>query len=88
MIYGYAYDMSSSLAYALSILPILGIGLIVTIEAAIAGFPLRWSSASFGACCVAAASGPSSATRRSWYSCSSGLRVVQPECLSLFALCR
>lgn len=40
MIYGYAYDTSSTLAYALSILPILGIGLIVTIEAAIAGFAI------------------------------------------------
>ena len=40
MIYGYAYDTSSSLAYAVSILPILGIGLIVTIEAALAGFAL------------------------------------------------
>lgn len=40
MIYGYAYDTSSTLAYALSILPILGIGLIVTIEAALAGFAI------------------------------------------------
>jgi polar amino acid transport system permease protein len=40
MIYGYAYDTSSSLAYALSILPILGIGLLVTIQAAIAGFAI------------------------------------------------
>jgi polar amino acid transport system permease protein len=38
MIYGFAYDTSSTLAYALSILPILGLGLIVTIEAALAGF--------------------------------------------------
>ena len=38
MIYGFAYDTSSTLAYALSILPILGIGLIVTIEAALVGF--------------------------------------------------
>ena len=38
MIYGFTYDTSSTLAYALSILPILGIGLLVTIEAAIAGF--------------------------------------------------
>jgi polar amino acid transport system permease protein len=40
MIYGHAYDTSSTLAYALSILPILGIGLIVTIEAALAGFAI------------------------------------------------
>jgi len=40
MIYGYAYDTSSTLAYAISILPILGIGLIVTIEAALAGFAI------------------------------------------------
>lgn len=38
MIYGYAWDTSSPLAYALSILPILAIGLVVTIEAAVAGF--------------------------------------------------
>lgn len=38
MIYGYAWDTSSPLAYAISILPILAIGLIVTIEAAVAGF--------------------------------------------------
>jgi polar amino acid transport system permease protein len=40
MIYGYAYDTSSTLAYALSILPILGIGLVVTLEAALAGFAI------------------------------------------------
>jgi polar amino acid transport system permease protein len=40
MIYGFTYDTSSTLAYALSILPILGIGLIVTIEAAVAGFAI------------------------------------------------
>ena len=40
MMYGYAYDTSSSLAYALSILPILGIGLVVTLEAALAGFAI------------------------------------------------
>lgn len=40
MIYGFAYNTSSTLAYALSILPILGIGLIVTIEAALAGFAI------------------------------------------------
>lgn len=40
MIYGYAYDTSSTLSYAISILPILGIGLIVTIEAALAGFAI------------------------------------------------
>lgn len=38
MIYGYAWDTSSPLAYAISILPILAIGLVVTIEAAVAGF--------------------------------------------------
>jgi polar amino acid transport system permease protein len=38
--YGFAWDTSSSLAFALSILPILGIGLIVTLEAAAAGFAI------------------------------------------------
>jgi polar amino acid transport system permease protein len=38
MIYGYAWDTSSDLAFALSILPILGIGLIVTLEATATGF--------------------------------------------------
>lgn len=38
MIYGYHWDLSSPLAFAWSILPILGIGLIVTIEATILGF--------------------------------------------------
>ena len=40
MIYGFAWDTSSPLAYAVSILPILGIGLIVTLEAALAGFAI------------------------------------------------
>ena len=40
MIYGYAWDTSSSLAFALSILPIRGIGLIVTLEATVAGFAI------------------------------------------------
>ncbi len=40
MIYGFSYDTSSTLNYALSILPILGLGLIVTIEAALAGFAI------------------------------------------------
>jgi polar amino acid transport system permease protein len=38
MIYGYAWDTSSDLAFGLSILPILGIGLIVTLEATATGF--------------------------------------------------
>lgn len=38
MMYGFAWDTSSPLAFALSILPILGIGLIVTVEATVAGF--------------------------------------------------
>lgn len=38
MMYGYSWDTSSDLAFALSILPILGIGLIVTLEAAASGF--------------------------------------------------
>lgn len=38
MIYGFAWDTSSLGAYALSILPILGIGLIVTLEATALGF--------------------------------------------------
>ena len=40
MIYGIAWDTSSTLAFAISILPILGIGLIVTLEAAAAGFAI------------------------------------------------
>lgn len=40
MMYGFAWDTSSTPAFALSILPILGIGLIVTIEAAVAGFAI------------------------------------------------
>jgi polar amino acid transport system permease protein len=40
MIYGYAWDTSSTLAFAWSILPILGIGLIVTLSAAAAGFAI------------------------------------------------
>lgn len=40
MIYGFAWDTSSPLAYAISILPILGLGLIVTLEAAVAGFAI------------------------------------------------
>lgn len=38
MMYGFHWDLSTPLAFALSILPILGIGLIVTIEATILGF--------------------------------------------------
>lgn len=38
MIYGYHWDTSSLWAYAWSLLPILGIGLIVTLEAAALGF--------------------------------------------------
>jgi polar amino acid transport system permease protein len=40
MMYGFTWDTSSTLAFALSILPILGIGLIVTLEAAAAGFAI------------------------------------------------
>ena len=40
MIYGYAWDTSSNLAFAISILPILGIGLVVTLEAAATGFAI------------------------------------------------
>ena len=40
MIYGYAWDTSSDLAFAISILPILGIGLVVTLEAAATGFAI------------------------------------------------
>ncbi len=40
MMYGHAWDTSSLGAYALSILPILGIGLIVTLEAAGLGFAI------------------------------------------------
>lgn len=38
MIYGYAWDTSSTLSFAISILPILGIGLTVTLKAAATGF--------------------------------------------------
>ncbi|HEY7945780.1 MAG TPA: ectoine/hydroxyectoine ABC transporter permease subunit EhuD [Casimicrobiaceae bacterium] len=40
MMYGYAWNTSSLAAYAWSILPILGIGLIVTLEAAALGFTI------------------------------------------------
>jgi polar amino acid transport system permease protein len=40
MMYGYSWDTSSLGGYALSILPILGIGLIVTLEAAALGFAI------------------------------------------------
>lgn len=40
MIYGYAWDTSSPLAFAISILPILGIGLTVTLEATACGFAI------------------------------------------------
>ncbi|MCW5688985.1 MAG: ectoine/hydroxyectoine ABC transporter permease subunit EhuD, partial [Pseudolabrys sp.] len=40
MMYGFAWDTSTPLAYAISILPILGIGLIVTLEATICGFAI------------------------------------------------
>ncbi len=40
MIYGFAWDTSTPLSYALSILPILGLGLLVTIEAAVVGFAI------------------------------------------------
>ncbi len=38
MMYGYSWDTSTLLTYAISILPILGIGLIVTLEATALGF--------------------------------------------------
>lgn len=38
MMYGYHWDLSTPLSYALSILPILLIGLVVTIEATLLGF--------------------------------------------------
>ena len=38
MMYGYHWDLSSPLAFALSILPILGIGLVITVEATALGF--------------------------------------------------
>jgi polar amino acid transport system permease protein len=40
MIYGFAWDTSSPIAFAISILPILGIGLIVTLEATACGFAI------------------------------------------------
>ncbi|MBB3286994.1 MULTISPECIES: ectoine/hydroxyectoine ABC transporter permease subunit EhuD [unclassified Rhizobium] len=40
MMYGFTWDTSTTLSFALSILPILGIGLIVTLEAAAAGFAI------------------------------------------------
>lgn len=40
MMYGFAWDSSTPLAYALSILPILLIGLTVTLKAAAAGFAI------------------------------------------------
>jgi polar amino acid transport system permease protein len=40
MMYGFTWDTSTTLSFAWSILPILGIGLIVTLEAAAAGFAI------------------------------------------------
>ncbi|HTW27813.1 MAG TPA: ectoine/hydroxyectoine ABC transporter permease subunit EhuD [Acetobacteraceae bacterium] len=40
MMYGHAWDLSTPLSFALSILPILAIGLVVTLEATAAGFLL------------------------------------------------
>lgn len=40
MIYGFHWDLTSPLAFAISVLPILGIGLIVTIEATMLGFAI------------------------------------------------
>lgn len=40
MMYGYHWDLSTPLTYAISILPILLIGLVVTIEATIVGFAI------------------------------------------------
>src|SRR5690606_33269757 len=40
MIYGYAWDTSSTLSFAISILPILAIGLTVTMKAAATGFAI------------------------------------------------
>ncbi|HEX7388492.1 MAG TPA: ectoine/hydroxyectoine ABC transporter permease subunit EhuD [Acidiphilium sp.] len=40
MMYGFHWDLASPLAFAISILPILGLGLIVTVEATVLGFLL------------------------------------------------
>lgn len=40
MMYGYEWDTSSTLAFALSTLPILGIGLLVTLQAAAVGYAI------------------------------------------------
>ncbi|WP_046868935.1 ectoine/hydroxyectoine ABC transporter permease subunit EhuD [Microvirga massiliensis] len=40
MMYGYAWDTSSSLNFAISILPILWFGLIVTLQATVVGFAI------------------------------------------------
>jgi polar amino acid transport system permease protein len=40
MMYGYEWDTSSTLAFATSILPILGIGLLVTLKAAAVGYAI------------------------------------------------
>jgi polar amino acid transport system permease protein len=40
MMYGYEWDTSSNLAFATSILPILGIGLLVTLQAAAVGYAI------------------------------------------------
>jgi polar amino acid transport system permease protein len=40
MMYGYAWDTSTPLTFALSILPILGIGLLVTLQAAAVGYAI------------------------------------------------
>ncbi|WP_136684351.1 ectoine/hydroxyectoine ABC transporter permease subunit EhuD [Falsirhodobacter xinxiangensis] len=40
MLFGFEWDLSSPLAFALSILPMLGTGMLVTIQAAVLGFAL------------------------------------------------
>lgn len=40
MMYGYAWDTSTPLTFALSILPILGHGLLVTLQAAAVGYAI------------------------------------------------
>ncbi len=54
MIYGYAWDTSSTLSFAISILPILGIGLTVTLKAAATGFAIALVLGLVFALCAAA----------------------------------
>lgn len=83
MIYGYAWDTSSTLSFAISILPILGIGLTVTLKAAATGFAIALVLGLVFALCVEALTRSFRgqqlslwnfcAIRHCWFSCFSSI---------------